>query len=452
MELVIRGKYALYFSSDSKLHFIEDPGIIIEQDKIVNIGKYSEVKKDIVGHDKVGDKNQLLIPGLINGHTHLAMTLFRGIADDLPLNIWLQDHIWPMERNLNAEDVYYGAKLGAIESLLAGVTTINSMYWYPEEEAKAIKDTLMRGMVGPPVISGMNNLKKSLSIATNLHNSEKGRIRATLSLHSPYTVTISDFVEANEYILNRNQECEDEDKLLIHTHLAEPEDELTQAKKFNLNKNEDFPDVNSSVDLMEQIGLLHEYLLTAHCIHVSREDIIKLQKNKVRVIVNPLSNSKLGNHMPPLDKMIRKIENLGLGTDGPASNNTLNVFDTVRYIALFYKGLLSDPEIIKAKETFWLATIGGAKALRWKGIGSLEQDSLADIVTIDLKKPHLTPTISSDSLLSHFAYSMNGSEIKNVIVNGKIVIKNYDFDSIIIEKVLEEVEKKTLRLLKKEDD
>ncbi|MHA1302654.1 MAG: amidohydrolase [Candidatus Heimdallarchaeaceae archaeon] len=447
MELVVRGRLAIFYDKRLKLHFIKDPAIIVEDQRIIDIGKYQSIKSSISGHDKIGDDNQLLIPGLINTHTHLAMTLFRGIADDLPLNIWLTKHIWPLENKLKAEDVLIGAKLGVIESLLSGVTTLNSMYWYPEEEARAIEELNMRGMIGAPVITGISNLNSAIRIATKLHNTARGRIKASLSLHAPYTVTISDFKKANEYILDRNRECAEEEKILIHTHLAEPKNELEQAQKFNFEKGEQFPEVKSSVELLDKIELLHPYLLAAHCIHVNKKDILKMKEAGMRVALNPLSNSKLGNVMPPLPLLIKEITNLGIGTDGPASNNTLNLFETIRYLALFYKGLLGDPSIVKAEETFKLATIGGAKALNWQGIGTLEKGSLADIVTINLKKPHLTPITSNESVLSHFAYAMNGNDVENVIVDGKLLIKNRDFETVVVENIMEEVQQSTQNLL-----
>jgi 5-methylthioadenosine/S-adenosylhomocysteine deaminase len=165
------------------------------------------------------------------------------------------------------------------------------------------------------------------------------------------------------------------------------------------------------------------------------------------VSLNPLSNAKLGNYMPPIPEVISKAQNVGIGTDGPASNNTLDLFDTVRFLALYYKGYLHEPTIIKAKEVFKLATIGGSRALNWEGIGTLEAESLADITTINLKQPHLTPKINDENILNHFAYSMKGKDVENVIIDGKLVMEEGKIRNIDIEKEIELVEEITHRLL-----
>jgi 5-methylthioadenosine/S-adenosylhomocysteine deaminase len=180
---------------------------------------------------------------------------------------------------------------------------------------------------------------------------------------------------------------------------------------------------------------------------VNENDIKRLERNKVRISLNPLSNAKLGNYMPPIPEIMTKVSSVGLGTDGPASNNTLDLFDTIRFLALYYKGFHHNPTMIKAQEVFKLATIGGARALNWEGIGTLEQGSLADIITINLNKPHLTPKSQDDSVLNHFAYGMKGNDVENVIVDGKIVVQNYEFLKSDINQSINEVEEATSRLL-----
>ena len=447
MEVAIRGKLAIYYDTNLKFHIIEDPLILIEDNSILSIDSFSKLKKEIVNHEIIGDENQLIIPGLINCHTHLAMTLFRGLADDLPLDTWLRKHIWPLEDKLQANDVYNGAKLGAIESLLAGVTTVNSMYWYPSSEAQALEETSIRGMIAAPVITGIAELPEAVKVIEKHHDTIQERIRVCLALHSPYTVTITDFQEANEYMKVYNKKQEEKPEILLHTHLAESEDELKQSRELHNKYKINFPDVSTPTDLLENIGVLSEYLLAAHCIHVNDKDIRTLEKNKVKVSLNPLSNAKLGNYMPPVPKMISEISSIGLGTDGPASNNTLDLFDTVRFLALYYKGFHHNPVLIKAQEIFRLATIGGSRALNWKGIGTLEAGSLADIITINLKKPHLTPKGFDESILNHFAYAMKGNDVENVIVDGRVIMKNRELIGIDVNQSINEVERIITRLL-----
>jgi len=437
MEIAIQGRIAIFFDKNDKLRFVKNPLILVEENRITDIDTYSRLKNDIAGHDIVGDENQLLIPGLINCHTHLAMTLFRGLADDLPLNIWLREHIWPLEEKLSAEDVLRGSKLGVIESILAGVTTANSMYWYPSSEAKAIEETGFRGLIAAPVITGITKLEEVIEIVNKHHNTSNDRIRVTLSLHSPYTVTITDFQQFYEYLLDYNKSHDGNPKLMMHTHLAESETEMSESRELNTKYGLEFPPANTPTELLNHVGVLNNNLIAAHCIHVNENDINLLAAKKVRVSLNPLSNAKLGNYMPPIPDIISKVKDIGIGTDGPASNNTLDLFDTVRFLALYYKGYHHEPTLIKAKEVFKLATIGGSKALNWEGIGTLEAGSLADIVTINLKQPHLTPKISDEIILNHFAYSMKGKDVENVLIDGKLVLEKGKLDKVDIEKEIE---------------
>ncbi len=446
MELAIRGKFALFFDSNSKLQIIKEPLIIVEDNKIVDIGTYGKTKTNISGHDVVGDNNQLIIPGLINCHTHIAMTLFRGIVDDIPLITWLEDHIWPMEAKLEDEDVYQGALLGSIESVLSGVTTVNSMYWYPSFEAKAISDIGIRGYVAAPILSGITTFEDAYDIVQKHHHTNTDLIRVTFSLHSPYTVTIEDFQKSHQYIQDYN-EMNDKPELFIHTHLAESETEMKDSRSFNAKNDQDYPNVKTSVELLDAIGVLDDHMIAAHCIHVNDKDIKTLQERGTGLSLNPLSNAKLGNHMPPIPSIIEKVDRVGLGTDGPASNNTLDLFDTIRFLALYYKGFHHNPTMIKSQEIFKLATIGGASVLNWEGIGTLEKGSLADIVTINLKKPHLTPNRNPEYVLNHFSYSMKGSDVSNVLANGNLIVEDSSLVNRDIDSTMEEVDKITQKLL-----
>ncbi|MHA1199412.1 MAG: amidohydrolase [Candidatus Heimdallarchaeaceae archaeon] len=450
MDLAVRGKVALYFDNQQKLRIVKDPLIIVEDNSIVNIGTFDDKKNLISGHDIVGDEDQLLIPGLVNCHTHLAMTLFRGLADDLPLDIWLKEHIWPLEDKLLASDVHSGAKLGALESIASGVTTVNSMYWFPSEEARAFAEIGLRGFISAPVITGSATLPEAIKDIEKHHDTIDGRIRVCLALHSLYTVTIQDFKDSAEYIKDYNENTS-KPELLLHTHLAESKNEMQDSRELNKKHDLTFPDVSTPTEFLNEIGILNENLIAAHCIHLTETDIQLFKDTGARISLNPLSNAKLGNHMPPVLGIINQVENVGIGTDGPASNNTLDLFDTIRFLALYYKGFYHDPTLVTAEQVFRLATIGGEKAVNWKGIGSLESNTLADIVTINLKKPHLTPCDPDDAILNHFAYSMKGSDVENVIIDGKLVFENRSFVDQNVDEVMTKVEKIAQRLLLSKD-
>lgn len=446
MDLAVRGKVALYFDNQQKFQIVKDSLIIVEDNLIVDIGSFEDKKNLISGHNIVGDENQLLIPGLVNCHTHLAMTLFRGLADNLPLDIWLREHIWPMEDKLQAADVFYGAKLGALESIASGVTTVNSMYWFPSDEARAFAESGLRGFIGAPVITGVATLSEAIKVIEKHHDTVDGRIRACLSLHSPYTVTIQDFKDSTEYINNYNENSS-KPELLLHTHLAESKTEMQDSIELNKKHSQTYPDVSTPTEFLNEIGILNENLIAAHCIHLTEADIQLFKDTGARISLNPLSNAKLGNYMPPVLGIMDQIENVGIGTDGPASNNTLDLFDTIRFLALYYKGFYHDPTLVTAEQVFRLATMGGEKAINWKGIGSLESNTFADIITINLKKPHLTPNDSEDAILNHFAYSMKGNDVENVIIDGNLIFENRSFVNQNVDEVMVKVEKSAQRLL-----
>ncbi|MHA1199133.1 MAG: amidohydrolase family protein [Candidatus Heimdallarchaeaceae archaeon] len=222
---------------------------------------------------------------------------------------------------------------------------------------------------------------------------------------------------------------------------------MEDSRSFNKKNDQAYPDVETPVELLDSIGVLDDHLIAAHCIHVSEKDIKILKDRGTGLSLNPLSNAKLGNHMPPIPNIIEQVDRVGIGTDGPSSNNTLDLFDTIRFLALYYKGFHHNPTIIKSQEIFKLATLGGAKVLNWDGIGTLEKGSLADIVTVNLKKPHLTPNKNPDYILNHFAYSMKGSDVSNVLVNGSLIVKDSTLVNRDIENTIEEVEKITQRLV-----
>ncbi|MCK4897084.1 MAG: amidohydrolase family protein, partial [Candidatus Heimdallarchaeota archaeon] len=314
------------------------------------------------------------------------------------------------------------------------------------EEAKAFAESGLRGFIAAPVITGIATLSEAIKDINKHHDTVDGRIRVCLALHSPYTVTIQDFKDSEEYIKDYNENTS-KPELLLHTHLAESKTEMQDSRELNIKHGLTYPDVSTPTEFLNEIGILNENLIAAHCIHLTETDIQLFKDTGARISLNPLSNAKLGNYMPPVLGIIDQIEKVGIGTDGPASNNALDLFDTIRFLALYYKGFYHDPTLVKAEQVFRLATIGGEKAVNWKGIGSLEPNTFADIVTINLKKLHLTPNESDDAILNHFAYSMKGSDVENVIINGKLIFENRSFVEQNVDEVMEKVEKIAQRLL-----
>ncbi len=423
-ELALRGKYAYSFPELGKVEVTKDPLIIIENSEIVAMGSYKETKSELAGHDLIGNKEtDVLIPGLINTHTHAAMTLFRGIADDLPLMEWLEKYIWPMESHLTPEDVFYGARLAALEMLRSGTTTANSMYWHPEKEAQAFVELGMRGVVGYPVLHPIAEYKRDDAFVAKWHQSHNGLIRVALQPHAPYTVTNEAYQTLYDLLLEYNEKYET--PVLFHTHVAETKQEMEAIKKFAKEMGFSIPEeINTPTQYLDSLGVLDQYTVAAHCVHTNEKDIEILKSKKVGISINLVSNLKLASGIPPLPRYLSNAVKTSLGTDGASSNNRLDLFETTRLIALLYKGLHYSPTLLPISEAMYLATAGGAEVMHMEKIGQLKQGYKADVVSLSLDTVEMQPIYHERSALSHLVYIGERNHVKNVVVNGTLVIEN----------------------------
>ena len=423
-ELALRGKYAYSFPDPRTVEIIKDPLVIVESSEIVAIGSYKETKSELAGHDLIGNKEtDVLIPGLINTHTHAAMTLFRGIADDLPLMDWLQKYIWPMESHLTSDDVLQGARLAALEMLRSGTTTANSMYWHPDKEAQAFAELGMRGVVGYPVLHPIAEYKRDDAFVEKWHQSHGDLIRVALQPHAPYTVTNETYQALHDLLLEYNEKFEA--PVLFHTHIAETKQEMQDIKKFAKEMGFHIhEEITSPIQYLDSLGVLDQYTVAAHCVHTTEKDVEILKSRKVGVSINIVSNLKLASGIPPLPQYISHDVKTSLGTDGASSNNRLDLFETTRLIALLYKGLHYSPTLLPISEAMYLATTGGAQVMHMKNVGQLKQGFKADIVSLSLDTIEMQPIYHEKSALSHLVYIGERSHVKNVVVNGKIVIEN----------------------------
>jgi len=385
------------FLTLTEKNVIQKGDLAIKDSLIYYIGPQKEWKDKF---DTVIDaKNYIVMPGFVNAHTHLAMTLMRGIADDLPLQKWLFDTIFPIENKLTERDVYFGSLLGIVESIRAGVTTVADFYFRMEKSLK---------------------LKAAEKFINKWQESENGRILASFAPHAPYTCTLQ-FLKA---ISNQARKM----NVLVQTHLHETKEKVEEFKKKY---------VITPIEKLDAIGFFNTKVNAAHCIWINDNDINILRNNNVGVTLNPQSNLKIGAGIPLINKMHNAGLTISIGTDGAASNNNLALIEDARLTSFLAKGTSLNPELLNAKELLKMATVNGAKNLGFNDVGLLKEGYKADIILIDTKKPHLTPFTDPYSLV---AYSMYPSDVDTVLVDGKIVMKNKEILTVDEDNILKEAE------------
>ena len=427
---------------------IRQGAIAIEDKVIVDIGRTHELRRKYGrGYEKIDAEDKIVTPGLINTHQHAAMSLLRGYADDLPLQEWLEKWIWPIEKHMTAHDVYIGALLTAIESIMGGTTTVNTMYHYtPEEnEAKAFADAGLRGVIGHVCFSWRKNEDREAleDLAKNWHNKADGLIRVSVDPHAPYSVDPEYMKELKVIREELNDKYGSEKAPIIcHIHAAETSDEMEKIRNaFKIQFK------NGVMAYLDSLGVLDERLIAAHCVALTDKDMVIMKKRNVKVSHNPISNLKLASGISPVPKMLKKGITVSLGTDSPCSNNTADMFEIMKTTAIIHKGINKNPTVMPAEQVLEMATIEGAKALSWENeIGSIEAGKKADLSIISLKRPHLCPLYSE---ASHLVYAAKASDVETVIINGRIVMENGKLTMLNIEKVMDVVEKAKNNLLSK---
>jgi len=393
-------------------------GLLIENALVDGVRKNIYVKDNIIESigsggrrdDEVIDaKGMVALPGLINTHTHSAMTLLRGYGDDMLLHEWLRDKIWPAESNLGVEDVYWGSKLACLEMIKSGTTCFNDQYWFMEGTAKAVADMGLRAVLAEAYIDLFDedkaaaSMKKTKNFVEHIRSLKNDRIKPALGPHSIYTVSEKSLIELKE--------VSDELGLLIHFHLSETKKENNDfVKKTGMRP----------VEYLEKIGFLCARLVAAHCVWLEGAEYKTLAKYGVKVAHNPVSNMKLSvGSLIHYDKMKEAGLVVSIGTDGCASNNNLDMFEEMKFAALGQKIQSNDPTALPADETFRLASSGGASALDIKA-GLIKPGLLADIILVDLRRPQLIP---QHNLYSNLVYSANGSCVDTVVCDGRVLMR-----------------------------
>jgi 5-methylthioadenosine/S-adenosylhomocysteine deaminase len=370
----------------------------------------------------------LVMPGLVNTHTHLPMTLFRGLADDLPLDIWLNQHIFPAESaHLNPEHVRWGSLLACAEMLLCGTTTCCDGYFYENEVAEALQTGGMRAVLAQGVIDfsapGVPDPKDNLKIPAAFIAGWQNRvslIRPSVFCHSTYTCRAETLKAAKALCV--------ENGLLFQIHVAETQKECQQIQ----NEHQCTP-----IQYLDRLEILDENTLLIHCVWLTAEDIAIIAARKAGISHNPESNAKLASGIAPLPDILRSGIPVGLGTDGCASNNNLDLFHEMDMAAKLHKAASLDPTTMDARTVVEMATIGGAKAIGLgTHIGSLEVGKRADVIIIDTARSHLSPIYHPES---HIVYAAKGSDVRHVVVDGRVRVRNRNVLNLDVEEIMAKV-------------
>jgi 5-methylthioadenosine/S-adenosylhomocysteine deaminase len=408
---------------------INDGVVVIKKNRIIDMGRSSSIKNKYEAEKEIDAKNGVIMPGFVNTHTHLAMSIFRGLADDLPLEKWLNEHIFPAEdKFVDEKFCYWGTKLSLAEMILSGTTAFCDMYFFEKETGRAAEEVGVRGIIGEGIVSVFGDEDKIFNNKTKLTKDllkefkNSPLISIAVEPHSCYT--------CGKEILIRSKEFAKENDLLYVVHLAETKKEVDEIKnKFRM----------SPVEYLDRIGVLDEMTLAAHCVWLNDKDIEILKNRGVKVAHCPESNMKLASGTAPVYRLLKKNIVVSLGTDGSASNNDMDMFSEMDSASKLAKVSTLDPTAVSAKETVRMATINGAKALGMENeIGSLEIGKKADIIILDFNKPHLVPVYDC---YSHLVYSISGSDVETCIIDGKIVMENRRILTFDVEEVIKEVNK-----------
>lgn len=407
---------------------VKETNIVVEAGKIAGIG---EVPKDWHADQTIDCGGKLAMPGLVNTHTHAAMTLLRSYADDMLLMDWLQNKIWPTEAKMGKQDIYWGTMLAIAEMIKSGTTTFADMYGDMEQVGEAVMETGMRAVLARGLIgtapNGQQALAENKTLFADYHQAGDGRITVMFGPHAPYTCP-PDFLKQ---VVREAKALGAE----IHMHLAETVGEVEDCVK-QYGK--------TPIALMEEIGLFDCGVLAAHCVHVTDADIEIMKKYSVRAAHNPGSNMKLASGVAPVTKMLRAGICVGLGTDGASSNNNLDMLEEVRLATLLHKVSTLDPLAVPALTGLKMATEYGAAALGLgKSIGKLEPGYQADITVFDMSGPGWCP---KHDLVSLLAYAASGRDVDTVMVNGKVLLENGKLTTIDEERVIFEAGGRAMKL------
>ncbi|SFS61343.1 amidohydrolase family protein [Marininema halotolerans] len=404
---------------------LEAHAMLVEDQRIAWIGPMEEAP---IADEIVDLQGRLMLPGWVNTHGHAAMTLLRSFADDLPLQTWLEQYMWPIEARFGAEQVHWGTQLAVAEMIRCGTTCFTDMYDHMDEVAKVVETSglrasLCRGVIGLGSQEERDwKRKEAVQFAKDWHGQADGRITTMMSPHAPYTCP-PDYIE--EIVTEATRL-----NLPIHIHLSETKGEVQRhVDTYGIRP----------VKHLEVLGVFKRPTLVAHAVHVTEEELEILLQYDVKISHNPGSNLKLGSGIAPIPLMLAKGLRPSLGTDGAASNNNLDIMEEVRLASLIHKGNTQDPEAVPAFTALKMGTCYGAEALFLdQEIGTLEVGKKADFITLDMNRPHLRPM---HDLVSLLVYSASRADIQDVYVDGRALMRNQELLTIDEERILFETDR-----------
>jgi 5-methylthioadenosine/S-adenosylhomocysteine deaminase len=424
-------KNGTVLTMDSKNSIFETGFLCIRGDSISKIG--TGTPSSFKAEKIIDARGGLILPGLVNCHTHAAMSLFRGLADDLPLMEWLNNYIFPAERRIDAEFVYTGTLLALAEMILSGTTTFCDMYLFEDQVARAARKAGVRCLVGEVLYDfpspNYGPVEKGLEYTESLIQKwqKDPLVSIAVEPHSLFTCSPELLTASNELALKY--------KVPVIIHVAETLTELSEIKeKYG----------KTPVKYLDSLGLLGPHLIADHCVHIDDADIKTLADHGVKVVHNPESNMKLASGIAPIPQMLSQGVTVGLGTDGCASNNNLDLFSEMDTAAKLHKVNSLDPTVMDALSVLKMATIHGARVLGLQNVtGSLEVGKKADIIVIDTHKPHLTPMYNA---ISHLVYAARGNDVSHSIINGQLVMEDRKLLTLDIAEIITRAREISIRV------
>lgn len=408
---------------------IEGADIFIEGNLIKKIGNNLQIKAS-----EVIDGNFLLMtPGFVNGHTHLGMSYFRNYADDLKLMDWLENEIWPIENKLTADDIYWSSLLSICENIKSGVTNFCDMYYEMDKVCDAtiisgIRGTLTRGLTDNDG-KGKEKLKSVRELYNNYHNKANGRIKVVPAPHAIYT--------CSENFLREISDLSKDLDGIINIHLSETKGEVENSLKEH---------GMTPISYVNSLGLLDNHVIAAHCVHITDEEISLIKDKKFYPIYNPTSNLKLASGFTPVEKLLKNNIIMGIGTDGDSSNNSQNLIQDMHIGAIVNKAREMDEQAVKAIEILKMATINGQRALGISKAGLIKEDYLADLTIFNLKSSNFTP---KNNLINALVYSATAEDVRDVLCDGKFVMRNRELVNLDEERIKFEVNRHFEELVKR---
>jgi len=419
-DLLITNGIVLTMDADGRI--IDNGAVAITGDTITAVDSTARLLP-LAAREIIDAAGGIIMPGLVNTHTHAAMTLFRGLADDLPLMNWLSEHIFPAEALLDADKVYAGSLLGCAEMILSGTTCFCDMYLFEDSVARAARDMGMRAVVGEVLYDfpspNYGPIEAGFAFTRRLIDKWRGDPLVTIAVepHSPYLCAPDLLLQASEIA--------GEHGVPLVIHLSETQAEVqTIRERYGV----------TPVQHLANLGVLAPNLVACHCVVLEETDRVLLAKKDVKVAHNPESNMKLASGVAPIDDLIARGVCVGLGTDGCSSNNNLDLFAEMDMAAKLHKVTRLDPTVMDAATVLRMATIDGARALGLDHrIGSLEQGKKADLIVIDTYKPHLTPMYHP---VSHVVYAVGGADVSATVVNGRLLMRDRRLTHLNLDKIM----------------